>query len=132
MNSRIKPIIIIFTTLFIGFGAGFLTSGMVARYRLDHFKGFMAKEEVFERNMGKMINASPEQMDSIRPILRKHFPGIHETQKEFGRAMRSKMDSLRTDLKPYLNEEQIELLLRRPPFRRPKGRRRPGGPPPRK
>lgn len=124
MNSRYKSFIIILTTLFIGFGAGFLTSGTLYKNRLNHYRGFLNNQEKFKQNIGEILKADQGQMEQIQPILDKHFPAIMETRKKCGQEIKIKMDSLRNELKPILSEEQIQILLRHPPFRKPKGKGR--------
>ena len=123
MTDRTKSFLIIFITLFIGFIAGFLTSSSLSRYRLSDLRGSMRAQEKFEVTIAKSLQLDEAQIEAIHPVISKHFPEIRQMQRDFGATMRTKMDSLKSDLKPHLRSEQIEMMRGRPPFGPPSGRK---------
>ena len=138
MNARFLAAVVVVLTLVIGFLIGLLTTRVTEhrRPRPDRERppmGRMLDDRLFTERMEHMLDVSPEQRDTVRAILDAHaerFLAMHERQSE---TMKNVMDTLLSDLRGVLTDEQVsqfeEHLDRRRPFRRGPGPRFDKGPP---
>ena len=127
---KTKSIIIILATLIIGFFIGFLTNGQITRYKLNRFVS-QGSYDAFKFRMMDVIRPDMDQIKDIEPILDKYAQKAHETLEISKENMKELHENLLEDLKPYLNEEQIERLDRtQNRYKRVWERRRGKGPPP--
>ena len=111
MKKTVTYTSIIIATLLIGFIIGFLVSGRLAKKRIHKMRSDFS-EQGFNRKVMKALDPTPEQMEQLRPIVKKHA----KMQKEMMSLMRASQDSLfnqfRVDVLPYLTEEQVKKLDR--------------------
>jgi hypothetical protein len=111
MKKTVTYTSIIITTLLIGFIIGFLVSGRLAKKRIQKMRSDF-REQGFNRKVMRALDPTPEQMEQLRPILKKHA----KMQKEMMSSMRASQDALfsefRADVQPYLTEEQVKKLDR--------------------
>ena len=120
MFQRIKPTIILLTTLLIGFLLGIGSARFMFFKRVEDFR-----EE--NRNRGfielhhNLLHISAEQEEEINPILESYFEKLEARR----RSVRSIMDSMHQELRPHLSEEQVARLekMRERAKRRNKKRR---------
>jgi hypothetical protein len=137
LNARFLAAVVVVLTLVIGFLLGLLTTRVTEhrRPRPDEphppMGGRMLDGGFFTERMEKMLDVSFEQRDTVRAILDAHadrFLAMHDQQ---ALTMKNLMDTLLTDLKGVLTEEQVstfeEHLNSRRGFRR--GPRFDKGPP---
>jgi hypothetical protein len=120
---KIKPVIIIASTLIIGFAIGFLTSSMITHQKMKRFRSFNSVES-FKRRTIHLIEPDEQQMKELVPILDKYAKDIIQIRKSFGKEFFSLMKDFHNEIKPLLTEEQVERLenLQRPPPRDPRSR----------
>jgi len=138
MNDKIKFTGIIIGTLLIGFVIGFLTNGRLVKSRIDRMQSFYT-EKGADRAFMRVLDPTPEQMEKIQPILRRHAQQNRELLNQHRGEQQALFLELEEELKPFLTQEQIEKLndLKqrwRQRFNRQGGRGRGqghrGGPPP--
>jgi hypothetical protein len=117
-NMKVKPIIIISSTLIIGFAIGFLASSMISHQRMKKFRSFNSVE-AFKRRTIHLIEPNEKQMKEILPIIDKYAKEMDQIRKEFGKEFFNIMKDFYNDIKPFLTKEQIEKLefIQRPPSR---------------
>lgn len=130
MDPRIKSLLIIFITLAIGFGAGFVTSGWLVRQRFQSMRKMIENKEDFQQHLARVAEATPEQMEAIAPILEEYHEEMRFAQREMFQEMRQRSDSLREKLRPFLSDDQIEKVVQEMRWRRPRGKGRQGPPRP--
>ena len=120
---KVKPIIIISSTLIIGFAIGFLTSSMISHQRMKEFRSFNSVES-FKRRTIHLIEPTETQMKEILPVIDKYAKEMNQIRKDFGKEFFTIMKNFHSDIKPFLTEEQIEKLefIQRPPPRDGRGR----------
>jgi Spy/CpxP family protein refolding chaperone len=137
LNARFLAAVVVVLTLVIGFLIGLLTTRVTER-RLPGpdrphppMGGRMMDGGFFTERMERILDVGDDQRDTVRAILDAHadrFVAMHEQQSE---AMKNLMDTLLTDLRSVLTEDQVsqfeEHLNSRRGFRR--GPRFDKGPP---
>ncbi|MEM6767592.1 MAG: hypothetical protein AAF655_21825 [Bacteroidota bacterium] len=117
--EKLKPYLIIFITLLIGFIMGILTQRMLIRHQINNITEVQLQKEFKSRFLGG-LSLTPEQQAELDPILDEHS----ERTKNLRMAFRSTIDSLFQDLEIILTEEQMKTLKeRRQRRRRGKGPR---------
>ncbi|MEM9935679.1 MAG: hypothetical protein AAF824_18780 [Bacteroidota bacterium] len=117
--EKLKPYLIIFITLLIGFIMGILTQRMLIRHQINNITEVQLQKEFKSRFLGG-LSLTPEQQAELDPILDEHS----ERTKNLRMAFRSTIDSLFQDLEIILTEEQMKTLKeRRQRRRRGKGQR---------
>jgi len=115
MKSYIKPFTVLLLTLAIGLGIGWFASSFYYKNRVKQLTR-LTKQEGFIRHHFEMLQINETQQQQIKPILQKYY-----TRLELHRAsIRKELDSMRTEIKPYLTEEQIKALQH---MRRHRGKR---------
>lgn len=115
---KVKPVIIISTTLIIGFAIGFLTSSMISNQRMKRFRSFNSVES-FKRRTIHLIEPTEEQIKEIIPLIDEYAKKMNQIRKDLGREFFNLMKDFHNEIKPFLTEGQIERLesLQRPPPR---------------
>jgi hypothetical protein len=103
--QKFKPALIIIGTLLIGFVLGYFVSGTVTHHKIKSYMRVTEKEG-FVNMIYDRIDPSDAQKEQLYPILHKY------SQKSNTCLERHKMviDSLRTELEPYLTPEQMKKL----------------------
>ncbi len=132
MNTATKSYLLIISTLFIGFAAGYLTNGYVLRQKVDRARHLVqGGDEIVERLITDLELDQPTA-DQVRPILTAHFSEVKSLQQGFRQEMRAHMGELMESLAPILTEDQLKQFRRhlRPIRGRQPGPGRHRGPPP--
>lgn len=113
MNQNIKSILLISLTLAIGFVAGFMTHGQLSQNRFQQMRSRMGKPNGYIEYMKRVMEVTEEQDVYVQPILELFAPIMKEHHHQFRREVKLMIDSLSTELSPYLEKEQLEKLKRR-------------------
>lgn len=113
---KFKPVIVISTTLVIGFAIGFLTSSVITNQRMKRFRSFNSVESFKQRTI-HLIEPTDEQMKQILPLIDEYAKRMNRTRVDFGKEFFNLMKDFHGKIKPFLTEEQIEKLewMQRPP-----------------
>ncbi|NCA84251.1 MAG: hypothetical protein EOM83_01610 [Clostridia bacterium] len=106
---KTKSIIIIITTLLIGFVIGFLTNAQITRNRLDTFVN-QGSYNFFRHRMIQGINPDPQQARQIEPILEKYAQLADENIMQSRQNMQQMHQQMIDELQPYLTNEQLEWI----------------------
>jgi uncharacterized protein YneF (UPF0154 family) len=103
--QKFKPVLILAGTLIIGFVLGFFVSGSVTHHKIQSYMRVTEKEG-FVNMIYERIDPSDEQKEQLYPILQKY------SQKSNTCLERHKVviDSLRTELEPFLTDQQMQKL----------------------
>lgn len=125
MSASTKPYLIIFLTLLIGFGAGYLTNGYLLRQKVRHMRHLMEGGPALADQLIDHLALPDSTAEAVRPMLRHHFGSVKGLQRSFRRNMRQELQSLMQSLAPHLTEKQLKDLRQR---LRPIGGRRAGPP----
>jgi len=123
LQIQIKSTIIIITVLLLGILLGSLSVRFFIHQRISDFQG-MHKKAGFVHFMERVIDPDKAQAEEVRKILQTHFDHFSQLGERHRREVKALMDSLKTELEPYLTPDQLERLARH--FERPLP---PGGPP---
>lgn len=106
---KTKSIIIIITTLLIGFVIGFLTNAQITRQRLDTFVN-RGSYNFFKYRMIRDINPDPQQAEKIEPILEKYAQLADQNVAQSRQKMQQLHQEMIDELKPYLTQQQMEWI----------------------
>ena len=106
---KTKSIIIILSTLFIGFVTGFLVNGQLTKSRIQSFVK-QGTHDGFKMRFFDIIDPDETQRVAIEPILEEYAEKTNEIVESFREEMKSIHDEMILKLEPYLNKEQIERL----------------------
>ena len=69
-------------------------------------------EQGFKREFIRVLSPTPEQMEEIKPILKKYSDLNRELMGDHRSEQKDLFLELQQELKPYLTEEQIERMER--------------------
>lgn len=128
LQSKSKSIIIIVSTLILGVIIGLTSARFFIHHRIDRLAE-MRHVDGFINVMENIIKPSEDQAGKIRKIIANHHKRVSEFREQHIVDLQVIMDSLKTDLKPYLTDEQLERFekmrsrkkgFEKPPFHRPK------------
>lgn len=136
MNAKFLAVVVLVLTLIIGFLLGLLSDRIIwpapAHVRSDRPHpppGRMLDRDFFTERMERLLQVTDLQRDTVTAILQSHaarFLDMHEQQAAH---MKQLMDSLLSDLRGVLSEDQIQQFeehLSERQFRRRKPRFGPG------
>ena len=114
-----KLIVIIISSLLIGFIVGFFTSGRVAHNRMKHIFKTMTRPEMEKEMISKRLKLSDNQLEEITPILEQHIKRQHVIRRSGRQTIDSARGAMFNEIKPFLNQEQLEkakkMKNRKPP-----------------
>lgn len=112
-----KSILKTFIILIIGIVIGVLAGGMFTMHQI-HRANNMRSEHGFVNEVSRLLDLSQAQLDSISPII-KDFARLNHLRHDSLRIQEKRAyDNLRTNLEPYLSEQELKKLRR---LFRPKG-----------
>ncbi len=106
---KTKSILIIAATLLIGFVIGFLVNGRITQQKFQHFVN-QDHFDAFKCRMMDVIKPDEKQVKAIEPILDEYAEKVHLTMESSKSDINSLNEKMIEDLRPYLNEHQIERL----------------------
>ena len=109
MNTKIKSVILLLTTLLIGFVIGFLTSTQVKESRIRELRTF-GSAEGFKYMMEHMLELDDKQKDAIKPVVDSYAKKNFELMKNFRGEFSVLMKEFHKELTPHLTPEQIKRL----------------------
>ncbi|MBU0559897.1 MAG: hypothetical protein KJ799_18165 [Bacteroidetes bacterium] len=121
---KTKATVIIIITLLVGFALGFFTHVLLMENRLNDISG-LRKRGGITRHFLNRLEVSDEKKDTIRTIIRQYEEKFKSHSESSRAEMKYLMDSLKSELQPFLTEEQLRILDR-PQFMIPKNYRNRG------
>jgi len=106
---KAKSILIIAATLLIGFVIGFLVNGRLTQQK---FQRFVSQDhfDVFKHRMMDAIKPDEKQVKDIEPILDEYAEKVHLTMEKSKSDINTLHENMIKDLRPYLDDQQIERL----------------------
>jgi hypothetical protein len=106
---KTKPILIIVTTLIIGFVLGMLTSAQIRHFRLNQFRVFFS-EDRFRDGFYRTIQPDEQQKAKIDIVLDKYARINGDLQRSFRNELDSTMKAFHREIDSYLSKDQIRRL----------------------
>lgn len=116
---KTKTILVITSTLILGFILGFFTSGRLAHQRMKHFRDMMDKPMQEKMHLMKRLELTDEQVKQIEPILDSMIPIQQKLRAQHKLEMDASRKQMFEKMKPVLNKVQlmkIERMQRMGPF----------------
>jgi hypothetical protein len=111
MKTTVKYTSIIVITLLIGFAIGFLVNGRMTRAKISRWKS-VNTEKGFHREFVRALDPTPEQMEKVKPILKKYGDLNRNLMNENRSEQKKLFTEMQNELKPFLTAEQIKRLER--------------------
>ncbi len=112
MKLHTKTALIIIGTLLIGFVLGFTSNIFFLKSRFDKVKDFHRRGKMTNFFVEK-LDLTDQQKELAEPIIDKYNVRFHKHGEEMRDKIEGLVDSLRTELKPILTEEQMKQLNKR-------------------
>ncbi len=109
MNTKIKYLLILTSTLVIGMIIGFLIQGRITSSRISRMRNYYTNQG-FNREFMKIIRPSKEQRTLIIPILKKHAILNHQLMVNFHEGQEKVFVDLKNELESHLDTDQIMRL----------------------
>jgi hypothetical protein len=109
MKTKLKPFLILLVTLLIGIAIGFEISEIMIKMRFDEMKAFREPKS-FVNIFEDIIRPDKNQKTVIDSILLKYHVKMESVTKKGMSEVSGIMDSMKVELKPVLNQEQIKRL----------------------
>lgn len=106
---KAKSVIVILSTLIIGFILGMLTSAQIRYHRLNPVRMYFS-EERFRDVFYKTIQPDARQKEKIDLILDKYAKMNGDIQEDFRKDLESNMKEFRKELDSNLTQEQLSRL----------------------
>lgn len=132
MGAKTKAIFLIFFTLITGIGIGLWAGGRFFESRVEKIR-VMGSRNGLQDFLNQELDLSIEQADSVKKVLKEHFPRMRQIHQDFFKERRKEAASLDSAIMPLLNpaqqqkwQEHQKRMLRK---NRMRDRKR-GGPPP--
>ncbi len=107
--KQLKIVLIVLGIFLTGFGAGFFTHRHLVGRQLERVRD-LGRGPGFSKQLLKTIDATPEQVEQLRPILRKYGETMAQETRRSRQQRRATVDSLHEEIKPYLTPAQIQEL----------------------
>lgn len=109
MKRKLTYTALFVATLLIGFVIGFLVQGTVTRSRIETMKSAFTERGI-NREFLRAIRPTPEQMDLMRPILRKYAGEKRDLMQEYRNNQHVLFLEFRQEIDPYLTPAQKDRL----------------------
>jgi len=106
---KTKPVLIIISTLIIGFILGMLTSAQIRHYRVNQFRVFFS-EDRFREGFYRTIQPDEQQKEKIDKVLDKYARISGQLQGGFRNELDSMMKAFHSEIDTYLRKDQIARL----------------------
>ncbi len=106
---RTRSVIILVSTLLLGFLLGLATSAWVRHYKMKEFKAFTSIEGFRVRAIS-ILEPTPEQEQLLIPVITEYGKKNLELKKKYREDFVNLMKEYRSTLYPLLTREQIERL----------------------
>lgn len=104
-----KIALAIISLIGIGFVSGFYTNRLLVKQKISSVAD-MRYADGLKQSLFEKIDATPEQRVQISPAIEKYADKIATRYIDFRVERYASMDSLRANIKPFLDEKQQEEL----------------------
>ncbi len=109
MNTKLKYIIILTSTLIIGVIIGFLLGGRITSTKVERINSYYTNQG-FNREFMRIIKPTPEQRTIIMPILKKYAKQNHKILVDFHKGQENVFLDLKNEIDVHLNQDQLSRL----------------------
>lgn len=113
MKRKISYALLLTGILLIGFVIGFLVSGRMIKSKVDDMRSYYTPTG-FNHHIVRVLHPTDEQLETIKPILLKYAELNEEMMWECKQSQRQLFLEMNEELKPWLDDDQINRLKRLP------------------
>ena len=122
-SPRTKSVLLLVVTLLLGIVLGGVLTGWWVQNRADRVRALRTPSGFVERVVERVEPTSAAQRDSVQIIARRTARQLERLRRSHRQQTMAFLDSMRTELRTVLSEEQISTLDRRLERRHRGGRR---------
>jgi hypothetical protein len=122
-SPRTKSVLLLVVTLLLGIVLGGVLTGWWVQNRADRVRALRTPAGFVERVVERVEPTSAAQRDSVQMIARRTARQLERLRRTHRQQTMAVLDSMRTELRTVLSEEQISTLDRRLERRHRGGRR---------
>jgi len=122
-SPRTKSVLLLVVTLLLGIVLGGVLTGWWVQNRADRVRALRTPSGFVERVVERVEPTSAAQRDSVQLIARRTARQLEGLRRSHRQQTMAVLDSMRTELRTVLSEEQISTLDRRLERRHRGGRR---------
>ncbi len=109
MDYKSKSYVIIIITFVLGIVCGVLIKSAITESPFEQIKRLRQHGGIIKR-FENILDLSQQQKDKLKPVLDKYSERFEEYSANRRKGFRSIVDSLNTEIKPYLTKEQLQKL----------------------
>ncbi|TFH35765.1 MAG: hypothetical protein E4G95_06510 [Bacteroidia bacterium] len=106
---KLRPIIFIVLTLFIGIFLGMLLSAQLRHKRMNPVRIY-SSEQRFREDAIHFLQPDEVQLVLLEPIIKKYAKENNDMQKEYRRNFEQLMQNYSAEIKPLLTAEQLDRI----------------------
>jgi hypothetical protein len=112
-SPRTQSVLLLVATLLLGIVLGGVLRGWWAQQRMDRVRDLRTPGGFVERVVQRVEPTSPAQRDSVEAVARNTARRLDDLRRTHRRQTFTVLDSMRTELRPILSEDQLSNLDRR-------------------
>jgi Spy/CpxP family protein refolding chaperone len=109
MDYKVKSYVMLSIIFMLGFMAGMLVKDLITESPLEQIRHFRESGGFISR-LENDLDLTNEQKEKIKPLLDKYNMHLQVLVQSGNAFFHTSLDSLKEELKPYLNKEQIKKL----------------------
>jgi hypothetical protein len=111
MKTKSKTVLIVVSTLVVGFALGSFSTVLYLGYKKrSRYERTVTNKDKILLHLERILNLSESQIEQITPILDQYRKNMFRIKSTVQQDILASSDSLKTQLAPYLSEEQKKLL----------------------
>lgn len=118
MKAKARSILILGSIMLVGMLLGALLHAQFFDKRVRRVHRLSTPEGFVESYLNTIAPANSEEEARLREILSGYSVSVHEDFRKHREGFEKKLDAMRLELEPILNEEQLERLKERRSRRR--------------
>lgn len=111
MKTNLRILLIGIICLTLGVVIGFFTAGRITKKRI-HQKVEFQKPPIFKKRLEEKLELTSEQQDAFNSVFKQHMGRMREMDKQMHQKRGAEFDSLFTDLKVGLSQDQVKIIER--------------------
>lgn len=109
MDYKSKSYVIIIITFVLGIVCGILIKSAITESPYEQIKRLRQHGGIVKR-FENILDLSQQQKDQLKPVLDKYSNRFVEYSVNRRKGFRAIVDSLNTEIKPYLTDQQLQKL----------------------
>jgi len=109
--KNLKTILALIALVAIGFVGGFYTHRTISKKYVNRLVK-LREAPGFEAHLYRMLEPTEEQKQQLNPIVERYAEKVTTMHRSFRHERHALLDSMHAEIKPLLDEQQVERLER--------------------